>query len=265
LRNLRETAGLSQLAVELEADLGSGYLHKVELGKIKSPLKETLERILAAVGARHSDRRDALEAFGYNLAASLPTTAEIEWALKECGPAVQQVAMPAYLLDCALRPLLYNGYLCALLGASPNSKEMTGVLHRPIFEQVFDSESWLFSRFNQHEDVLPILMMTLHIELVPYLSEKWCQELVEGCMRLPLFKKYWEEVKQRGPYNIVASPLLPVQINSPLLGEITCRTSVEYLKRDSRFRVIYLIPVDQTSVDRLGRWASTERDAQKAG
>src|SRR5215468_5787831 len=84
LRALREYAGRTQLDVELDADLGSGYLQRVESGKVQQPERETLERILAALGTRYTQRRDILELFGYIVDAPLPTEDEIQWAVGLC-------------------------------------------------------------------------------------------------------------------------------------------------------------------------------------
>lgn len=80
LRALRERAGRPQLEVELDASLGIGYLGRVESGKVRHPERETLERILAALGARYSDRRDLLELFGYVVDTPLPDAADVGWA-----------------------------------------------------------------------------------------------------------------------------------------------------------------------------------------
>ena len=61
-----------------------GYLQRVESGKVQHPEKETLERILAALGARYSERRDILELFGYVVDAPLPNDEEIRWAIESC-------------------------------------------------------------------------------------------------------------------------------------------------------------------------------------
>jgi transcriptional regulator with XRE-family HTH domain len=42
LRQLREQIGQTQLWVELEAELGSGYLQRVESGKVKRLLRQTV-------------------------------------------------------------------------------------------------------------------------------------------------------------------------------------------------------------------------------
>jgi len=74
LRGLRERAGRTQLWVELEAELGAGYLQRVESGKIALPERVTVERILEAIQAPFADRREALELFGYAATTRLPTS-----------------------------------------------------------------------------------------------------------------------------------------------------------------------------------------------
>jgi len=64
LRDLRVAAGRSQLWVEAEADLGTGYLQRVESGRVAQPERSTVERILGALEARYGERREVLESFG---------------------------------------------------------------------------------------------------------------------------------------------------------------------------------------------------------
>jgi len=55
LRALRERAGRTQLWVELEAALGTGYLQRIESGRVTQPTRATLERILAALETGYSE------------------------------------------------------------------------------------------------------------------------------------------------------------------------------------------------------------------
>src|SRR5262245_1982423 len=81
LKLLREYTGRSQLDVELDASLGIGYLQRVESGKVRHPERNTLERILTALDAHYTERRDILELFGYVMDSPLPTAAERKWAI----------------------------------------------------------------------------------------------------------------------------------------------------------------------------------------
>src|SRR5258708_27603910 len=84
LKLLREDAGQTQLEVELDAELGMGYLQRVESGKGRHPERDTLERILVALETRYTEPRDILELFGYNVDAPLPNASEGELATSFC-------------------------------------------------------------------------------------------------------------------------------------------------------------------------------------
>src|SRR5262245_14438001 len=85
MRALRESVGKTALEIELDASLGTGYLQRVESGKVERPERETLERLLTALGARYTERRDILELFGYIVDAPLPSETEIAWAINLCA------------------------------------------------------------------------------------------------------------------------------------------------------------------------------------
>jgi transcriptional regulator with XRE-family HTH domain len=124
LRTLREYRGRTQLDVELEAHLGIGYLQRLEAGKVQQPERETLERILAALGARYTERRDILELFGYVVDAPLPTEDDIQWAIAVCQAEIDSAVFPVYLLDCAHRLLSWNLFIPMLF-------KMEGLQNRP--------------------------------------------------------------------------------------------------------------------------------------
>src|SRR5690348_14131555 len=126
LRWLREKAAKTQLAVELEAGLGSGYLQRVEAGKVVRPERETLERILAALQASYTERQEALELFGYVVTTPLPEAQELEWAVKVSQNDLNALAFPAYLLDCAHRLLAYNAYFPRLIGSQTLARRLVG-------------------------------------------------------------------------------------------------------------------------------------------
>src|SRR3954451_12696327 len=119
LRAVREQAGRSQLWVEAEADLGTGYLQRVESGRVAQPGRGTVEKILDALDARYSERRDVLELFGYLVATPLPSPAETDWAREGCQRELHDVPFPAYMLDCYPRLVAWNRLAPRLLGDGP--------------------------------------------------------------------------------------------------------------------------------------------------
>src|SRR5262245_2717800 len=99
LRALREFHGKTQLDVELDASLGIGYLQRLELGRVQQPERDTLERILSALHARYTERREILERFGYVVDAPIPDDEEIDWAISVSQTELDRAVFPAYLLD----------------------------------------------------------------------------------------------------------------------------------------------------------------------
>ncbi|MCA9909217.1 MAG: helix-turn-helix domain-containing protein, partial [Anaerolineae bacterium] len=138
LRALREYHGKTQLDVELDASLGIGYLQRLELGRVQQPERDTLERILAALDARYTERREVLELFGYVVDAPIPTEAEIEWAVSVCRAELDSAAFPTYLLDCAHR-LLYWNALVPRLYVTPGTDMRAERLGRlSVLKLIFD-------------------------------------------------------------------------------------------------------------------------------
>src|SRR5260221_14436111 len=99
LRALREARNMTQLDVEFEGSLGIGYLQRLELGKVQHPERDTLERLLAALGANFGERREVLELFGYALVITVPTEAEIRWAIDVFQAGGENKSLPVNFLD----------------------------------------------------------------------------------------------------------------------------------------------------------------------
>src|SRR5262249_11489195 len=111
LRALREGLGRTQLWVEAEAELGSGYVQRVESGKVVQPGRATVERILTALGARYSERREVLELFGYVVHTPPPDEEEVAWARSVSRRELEEAPFPAYVLDCTHNLIAWNGFL----------------------------------------------------------------------------------------------------------------------------------------------------------
>lgn len=95
--------------VELEAGLGTGYLQRVESGRIAQPSRETVKRILDALGARFSERREIMELLGYQVSVPLPSEEDIRWARDVSRAELDAFPFPAHVLDCTTRLLSWKG------------------------------------------------------------------------------------------------------------------------------------------------------------
>jgi len=248
LRALREFYNKTQFDVELDASLGIGYLQRLELGRVKQPERDTLERILSALNAQYTERREVLELFGYIVDAPIPTEHEIEWAISVCQQEINSAVFPVYLLDCAHRLLYWNPYV-------PNLFEMPNITksdQQSMLQMIFDPIYGMTARIQNNEDFFTAQIRALRYEMQRFLSESWCESLIGNMLQLPHFRYYWEKEHQK-TVHIPARPLTPFIIN---IDDHTLhfRLISETFVQDHRFRVIFCLPADAYTIQECVRW-----------
>lgn len=255
LRALRARSGKTQLWVETEAELGSGYLQRVESGKVAQPIRLTLERILDALGARYNDRREILELFGYTVVTAPPDTTDRRWARAVCDRELHDVAFPAYLLDCTTRLIAWNRSFPCLLGIDTRDPLLDTLRDRSLLAAWFDPRSPLAPLLVEPEAFLPAMLRALRYELQQFRTESWTEALVTQLRDdLPLFRHYWSVVEQEPALISAARALVPVRLAVPSAGVLQFRLSSEPFVRDARFRVIYYVPADPATMHQCAVW-----------
>lgn len=260
LRALRQQVGRTQLWVEAEAELGTGYLQRVESGKVAQPERPTLERILAALGARYSERRAVLERFGYTVATPLPAEEEIRWAAAVSRRDLHAVPFPAYALDCATRLIAWNRLFPRLLGVAPEDSLPGRLAGRSLLAAWFDPASPLGPLVAEPEAFLPAMIRALRYELRPFHAEPWAAALLAELRdNLPRFRHYWATAAREPAPAGAGRALVPVRLAVPHAGLLEFRLAAEPFARDARFRVIYLFPADPATMRRCAAWAAGER------
>ena len=266
LRAVREQAGRSQLWVEAEADLGTGYLQRVESGRVAQPSRATVEKILDALDARYSERRDVLELFGYVVATPLPTPDEIEWARQSCQHELHGVPFPAYVLDCYPRLIEWNRFVPHLLGTRGSGGggfSAEDILARHVGQSMlapwFDPASPFGALIAEPDVLLPAFVRALRFEIEAYRSEPWLAEMLATLQEaLPLFRDHWLRAEQEPPPISAARILVPVTFDVPGVGRLQFRLVSEPFVRDARFRLIYYVPGDPTTMRQCAAWATDE-------
>ncbi|MCC6791821.1 MAG: helix-turn-helix domain-containing protein [Thermomicrobiales bacterium] len=252
LRALREARGRTQLWVEAEAELGAGYLQRVECGRVAQPSRGTVERILSALGARYGESRELLEAFGYAVASPLPTDADREWARTTSQADLDQVMFPAYALDCTARLVAWNGYLPLILGL-PSGAALPGSLtRRSMLFWWFDPATPLGAGVLEPDDLHPAMLRALRYELEHYRGEAWPRELIADLETLPRFRAIWTAVNQEPPPAGPARARVPLRLQAPGAGRLEFRLASETFAHDPRFRTIYYFPTDPATI----RWCA---------
>ena len=256
LRALRERVGRTQLWVELEAELGTGYLQRIESGRVTQPVRATLERILNALEAGYSERRELLECFSYTVAATLPTEAETAWACAVCQRELHGVPFPAYVLDCRHRLIAWNRYVPFLFGLTPGDATLGGLAHQSLLEAWFNDNSPLASLVAEPEAFFPALIRALCYEIQLFHPEPWCEAMRDRLHRLPRFHHYWSAVEREPTLASAARALIPLRLSQPDATDLAFRLSSEHFIRDARFRLVYYLPADPATMQQCSTWSA---------
>lgn len=255
LRVLRESAGKTQLWVEAEADLGTGYLQRIESGKVAQPGRTMLDRILSAIGARYSERREVLEQFGYAVSTPVPDADDVAWARAFCQPELDEAPFPAYALDCTHRLIAWNQQVPRLFGILSNDPRLGGLAGASLLAAWFDERSPLPRLVVEPDVFLPALIRAFRSEMQAYRTEPWYGTVIERLLSVTRFREYWDQIELEVVPVSSARALVPVRLNVPAVGRMQFRLSAEYLVRDARFRLIYFFPADLSTMQRCARWA----------
>jgi transcriptional regulator with XRE-family HTH domain len=253
---LREGAGRTQLWVEIEAGLGTGYLQRLESGRVVQPEPATLERILTALEARYSERREVLELFGYMVVTPLPREEEIAWAGAFCQRELHEVPFPAYVLDCTHRLLLWNHSVPRLFGMAPDDPTLGGLARQSLLAAWFDVSSPLAPLVAEPETFLPALIRALRSEMQQFRTEAWYTEVLASLQALPRFRHYWAVVERQPALASAARALVSVRLTTPGAGLLQFRLSSEHFVRDARFRLVYYFPADPATMHQCAVWAA---------
>jgi transcriptional regulator with XRE-family HTH domain len=247
LRALREFCGKTQLDVELDANLGIGYLQRLELGKVHHPERDTLERILAVLDVSFIERREVMELFGYAVAISTPNDIELQWAIDLFQSEVQQVGIPVYLLDCSHRLLAWNSLVPKLFGAFKT--KANNILMPKL---IFDSVDGIASSILNAEIFFPAQVRILQYEKQRYGDKVWFSGFVDEMRQYDLFDHYWTKEDQ------IQVPMRPVAQLKLEIGHglVHFRLIAEPFAQDPRFRVIHYMPADTDTIRQCLDWQS---------
>jgi transcriptional regulator with XRE-family HTH domain len=243
-----------QLWVEIEAERGTGYLQRLESGRVVQPGRVTLDRILRALGARYSERREILELFGYTVAAPPPNDDEIAWAADVSRRELQDCPFPAYVLDCTHRIIAWNRTVPHLFGVDPHDPSLGGLAGRSLVAAWFDETSSIGGLVAEPETFLPMLVRGLHYEMQQYQHEDWSATLIAKLQELPRFRAAEAREPQEPRVATAARALFPIRLNVPGAGLLQFRLSSERFVRDARFRMVYLFPADPATMNACASW-----------
>ena len=244
LRRAREEAGRTQLWVELEAGLGTGYLQRLESGRVAQPARATLDRILTALEASYNVRQEVMQLFGYTVPTNPPDERERQWARELAGPQIAAFPFPAYALDCRHRLVAWNAALEQLLGRGPDDPIYRELQERSILAVWFEPESILGEMVADPEHFLAALVLAFRYEMQRFRDEPWAREVIAEMRAIPLFERYWQVTMDRPAVVSAARALLPLALRTRAGQSFSFRLSSEPFVDDARFRIVYYFPDD---------------------
>lgn len=246
LRALREARGKSQLDVELDASLGTGYLQRLELGKVRHPERETLERILASLDSSYVQRCEILALFGYTAPAMMPDETATRCAIDAFQAETAYQTVPAYLLDCAHRLLAWNALVPHLLGAiSPRS---LGVLMPKL---IFDPVDGFASAVVNADPFFATQVRILRYEQQRWGNPWWYGRIIHDLRQYKAFDDYWQQDAHHAPLSM--RPVAPLTLDTGRdLAHF--RLISETFAQDPRFRIMYYLPADTGTLRQCLGW-----------
>ena len=249
LRTLRASRHRTQQWTELEADLGSGYLQRLESGRVAQPSRLTVERILAALEARFIESRTILEAFGYRASASLPTETERAWARAEVQGALDAARFPAYALDCTARLVAWNAYLPRLIDLGPQDPLPRQMTERSLLFAWFDARTPLGATVREQAAFDLAMTHAFRAELQRFSQEAWPAQMVHDLKALPRFREAWTRVAAEPPPLNASRASVPMSLQVAAVGQLAFRLAAEPFALDPRFRTVHLFPADSATIE----------------
>ena len=145
------------------------------------------------------------------------------------------------------------------IGGQGNEAILERLVGKSMLAPWFDPTSPFGALVAEPGVFLPTLVRALRYEIERFRSEHWLTEmLTEMQATLPCFREYWMRAEQEPAPISAARVLTPVRLAVPGVGLLQFRLVSEPFVRDARFRLIYFVPADPTTMRRCASWAANE-------
>jgi transcriptional regulator with XRE-family HTH domain len=264
LQELRNAArfSLMELATRLENDLGkpidTAHINKIETGNIKKPLIETLETILAGLQASYRDRRDVLEAFGYQMPMALPTAQEIDEAIRLTGYELNDSTYPIMLIDYSQRIWAWNQYTPRIIGLHPDDPATTHFIGATVFDVTLNPAFTTRLLIANPDEYLPIMLQFIKAGMYRYHTEPWYRDLMTYLGTFPGFSAMWDSLPADTLQRYSYRSIVPIKIDVSGASVMQFRMSSTDFLLDPRFQIIHFTPFGAHTLRACAQWAEEE-------
>lgn len=227
LRNFRKRSELTQLDVELAADISPGGLSRIESDFV-NPTKETLITLGSILELSQNELTDL-----FSIRTLFPTPEEVESAAAEIKARFDRPDVFAYLIDEWINIHALSQGFISMLNLSP--EEINSIKGRHKFELLLDESGPLrgFMAKDHIEHNLQIELARMLVE-IPHFEDS---EIFKRLSKLPDFEDRLAKAKLI-PTEEVFSPEHKVVYFQLGDQKIRMNFSREHLKQNPRFEVI---------------------------
>lgn len=263
LRMIRERQKLNQFEFDLSGVVTQANLSRIETGRM-FPSRDKLEAILDLLQASFNERQEVMKAFGYLPPYPIPDEEEIQAACARCQPILDQVEMPAYLMDFLTRLLAWNDCFIRLLGDLAPDDVLNSLHYEPLFKSQFKSRVRMAAYMDDLEPYLLAEMQAIRERLAPYRGERWYDGFIAGLCTDRDFDHYWHkaadtDLKEEQGTDISDQVVQPVNFTLPGSDtELHFHANLDAVIGDDRFQLVYLIPADAFTLRQVERWVDEE-------
>lgn len=263
LRDLRETAGLSQFELALRlADAGiridQAHVQKIESGAIKRPTAPTLDALLTVgLAVPYRIRIDVLAAFGYRLRWELPTDQEIALELRLVADELARTIWPAYLVDYAQRIWGWNRLFPRLLGNTADNPANAGYAGLTVLDILFNPAVGTDRQIANARSFGPVIVGWFKTTTKEYRQEPWFHAFMANATTWPGFAEMWEQIPDGPQLLLMERASVPVEIDVPglalplLLRPVHVQDSL-----DPRFAILHLLPLNAETQAVCAAWTA---------
>lgn len=199
IKDYRLKKRLSQQEVSLRIGWkDTTRLSKIEQGRVGKPTRETVQKIIDALGLNDQERGEFLLIGGY-----IPTDLEIKETLASVKEKIDNWPYAAYLMDFSFRILYTNLLNLKVLGLDSKWQKIiekdkpNGLLFPFLPVDVFPVKVSKGEDPNSLRSFQIAQIATFKTETYKYQNESWYKKVVQELMSNDEFRKLWPQIDQK--------------------------------------------------------------------